>query len=477
MTKSVSNAAKVAADRAAKAANDAAKAAADAAKAAADAINSAIRAVERTANDGVKAVTNLVEDMTDGLSSHDMDKLIHVAASCVDVTGGLVGGILDSEELQASLVQETERTKSGELCFSAKVPNFAKMKFNIKNLNKLITIPDTTIRQCAPDFMEAAKALLGINMILPMAKSVIKAFENGGDGWTESSFVATDSMFVGPGCSGRTYGIQFTASLGGGAASGAGGGIAVEVGFQVGCMKDIPGHGTRFVIVPMWGFGAAVSAGYASPSVGIDANVYLYMPFGYYSSFGHELSIGAEVGIGENGGVSADVIFGCCTDPLKSGGVPLDITTKTVGVPGTSIKFKFPTSPFVKIALAGGHVGVSLSSKDLASQKFKLSRSNAMRNARLGRTGNIGGGLTDASVKLIQPSSGREIKTRKNPKTGRYEMLQERTAPVTLLQDDSKEKSKGKSKEGGDLTINIGYARACRKFDASAAACFSQFNP
>jgi len=202
----------------------------------------------------------------------------------------------------------------------------------------------------------------------------------------------------------------------------------------------------RWVIVPMWGFAAAVSAGYAGPGVGIDANVYLYMPFSFYEAFGHELSIGAALGAGPTPGMggAADVIFGCCTSPLSTNGVPLDIVTKDWRAPKPlGFKVKYPVKPFVRIAVTGGHVAVQIASTPLEPY----------------------------AVRLIQPSTGLEIKTQKNAHTGEYELLEDEDYNM-LLQDEDKENEKGV--EG---SINIGYARACRHFTSKAKKCFSSFNP
>merc|ERR1711988_1943597 len=144
-----------------------------------------------------------------------------------------------------------------------------------------------------------------------------------------------------------------------------------------------------------WGFAGAVSAGYASPGAGIDANVYLYKPFQYYKSFGHELSIGADVrGNSKPGhGGAADVIFGCCTSPLSNGRVPIDIVTQTKDF-GFGLKLKYPKSPYVRIKPTGGHVAIQVVSTPMEEE--------------------------EEQVRLIQPSTGKEIKVQKN-EDGDYE--------------------------------------------------------
>ena len=42
---------------------------------------------------------------------------------------------------------------------------------------------------------------------------------------------------------------------------------------------------------------------------------------------------------------------------------------------------------------------------------------------------------------------------------------------ISLLEDESKAKA-------GDITLNLGYARACRRFSSNTVGrCFSSFNP
>jgi hypothetical protein len=336
------------------------------------------------------------------------------------------------------------------------VPNLTKIRFDIKS-SGLVVIPNTTIKVCEPSWLVKAKAYFDFTnaatkkRIAGYAKKVLKSFGKAVS-WLDHHMDGVDGMLLGPRCHGSSFGLQFTATVSAGAAKVVGGSITLEAGFQVGCMDSLPGNfqghqgSKRMVIVPMWGFGAAVSFGFASPGAGIDANVYLYMPFSWYDAFGHELSIGASLGAGPKPGMggAADIIFGCCTSPLSNGGVPIDIVTKSKSIGGRrrlNITFKYPTSPYVRIALTGGHVAVQI----------------------------VATPAEPYAVRLLQPSTGVEIKTKLNT-NGEHEWIEPDKNQVALLQEQEKAK-------GIEGTINIGYARACRHYTARAAACFSQFNP
>lgn len=436
VSKHVSNAAKKAAD--------AAKKAADAAKKAAQ---SAYNGFMKTANAGVNSMDRAINKMSS--PPNYMAKLVNVAKKgsllTMDITKAIFG-VVGSEE-RASFIQELAQmhdksATKGRACFSKKIPNIAKTGFNIKNIKSPVSIPNKSIRFCEPSWMQKARQFFSLKRMVTWGKFVMNAWGKAFN-WVDNTFDARDQMFLGPRCNEATMGIQFTASLSAGAAKGAGGGITAEVGFQVGCMSGLPKNlqgkqgSRRWVIVPMWGFAGAVSAGYASPGAGIDGNVYLYKPFTYYKSFGHELSIGADVrGNAKPGhGGAADVIFGCCTSPLSKNGAPIDIVTKTKDF-GFGLKLKYPVKPFVKIAVTGGHVAVQIASTPLGEQE----------------------------VRLIQPSTGLEIETQTNS-AGEYEPVER----VSLLQDDA-------DADKVEVTINVAYARACRKF-AGAGDCFKKFNP
>ena len=106
-----------------------------------------------------------------------------------------------------------------------------------------------------------------------------------------------------------------------------------------------------------------------------------------------------------------------------------------------NVTFKYPTSPYVRIALTGGHVAVQIASTPAEPY----------------------------AVRLLAPATGLEIKTKQND-DGEYVMDEPDKDQMALIE----EKEKAQGIEG---TINIGYARACRHYTAQAADCFSKFNP
>lgn len=220
----------------------------------------------------------------------------------------------------------------------------------------------------------------------------------------------------------------------------------------------------RWVVVPVWGFSAAVSAGFGLPSVGVDANVYMYKPFAYFNDFGHELALGASIA-GSKASVSADVIFGCCTNPMNSNGAPLKIITKNIHIGWPiNLDLTFPTTPFMQVTPIGGSVQVEIIGTEATEE------------------------VQEENVKLIQRSSGREIHTQKGL-NGEYELIEDMAptdlvvseplvlpesseSPVALLEE------KEEAEAGGlEIKVNIGYARICRHFSSKAKDCFRSFNP
>jgi len=258
------------------------------------------------------------------------------------------------------------------------------------------------------------------------------------------------------------------------------------------------------VLVPMWGLVAAISAGYASPGLAIDANLYYYMPYTYYSAFGHELSIGAAGGSGlpkPGHGGALGIIFGCCTSPLSKNGVPLDIVTKTasfkIPIINKTWRLKYPVSPYLRVIPTGGHIAVQIISTEVGEEVRLIQPANhkeidldALEHA---------GNNPDKSLLLetnqyLNSMKKAALKDAKDPiqklakkcskladQASKYPKAVQEQA---LIEADSKMDSKAKDEliedEAGkaEFTINLAYARACRMFDPRKVKnCFNKFNP
>merc|ERR1719473_213581 len=198
----------------------------------------------------------------------------------------------------------------------------------------------------------------------------------------KNRFHAADGMLVGPSCSRDTsLAFQPTINFAVGGAHKVGGEISIEVGFQVGCMEDIPPEAglphhaaKRWVIAPVWGFGVVLKAGKQDPGAGIGANLYFYKPYKYYKYVGHELSLGAAVS-GKDYGASAHAIFGIppITIPNKQTSVDLNwmVPSSLRGGNNLKVSFGYPDITKTKVEWAGAHAAVDCDAKKVLQAAAK----------------------------------------------------------------------------------------------------------
>lgn len=361
----------------------------------------------------------------------------------------------ESVRMAGDLGEGDEEEESKKQCMDIKVPNIRKASFSIKNKD-LVKIPDKKLKFCTEKrspskilswFSRTGKHIaIKFLSMLPDQPSI-----------NPDDFHYEDEMFYGPSCAGKkTFALQSTVALEAGAAYGVGAAAVSEIGFMVGCMDG--GRWQRYFLAPKWGLAAQVTVGFALPAVGISANVYYYAPFTWFRDFGHEVFIGAAVSA-----VSADIIFGCCVSPMAKGGAPLAFATerKSLKIPLLGkLEFAIPKYPFVRFSQTGGHMAVVVAST----------------GEELGE-----GQGDDVSVRLFQKSTGRELGY--VPGHDGLTLLDPEQR-ATALEARKREESKRDLGEGEvdsgvlELTINMGYARACRRWKKKTIGrCLSDFNP
>lgn len=285
------------------------------------------------------------------------------------------------------------------------------------------------------------------------------------NGSPEEMFV--DGMVIGGGCSRLdSFGLQLTAGTGTEAARGVGGHAGVEVGMQFGCMDfggiSIGGRtieGKRFVVAPVWGFSGGISLGWAKLSApGLNINLGLSMPFGYYESVGHNINLGAG-GSGGGVGASAEVWFGCCTSPLAGPkkAMPIElstghwsISTPTVNlpfgltVPSVSFDLYYPKPPFVSMTPVGGAGTISM------DWDF------------IGKGGQNPGPKVPGVTELPLATGGRRLLRSRGSQDYRNSTLMQEEGPLGDLVDAF----------GVDASVQVIYSRVCRRF---FDGCFDSF--
>jgi len=257
----------------------------------------------------------------------------------------------------------------------------------------------------------------------------------------KNRFHAADGMLVGPSCSRDTsLAFQPTINFAVGGAHKVGGEISIEVGFQVGCMEDIPSNAglphhaaKRWVIAPVWGFGVVLKAGKQDPGAGIGANLYFYKPYKYYKYVGHELSLGAAVS-GKDYGASAHAIFGIppITIPNKQTSVDLNwmVPSSLRGGNNLKVSFGYPDITKTKVEWAGAHAAVDCDAKKVLQE----------------------------AAKAAARAAGEETEFDETTERG-------------LATAKSWERSYVQSKTSGvGFVVEIGYARCCRRFNPSGHA-------
>lgn len=241
----------------------------------------------------------------------------------------------------------------------------------------------------------------------------------------------------------------------------------------------LPSDISRFwAVVPMWGWGGAFSMG-SSSGGSLNANVYVYEPWSYWKDDSDEMSVGiagsvaTTNGWGLNGG-SADLIFAIPKSGIASKTSPVKVNTKRYKIPGTGNLCKGVgyvcegADKVCKYGCFGINRCIDKCYRDLVKPcEDKLVRECenmftipyfpkdplvTIQNPTGVHIGAQIWGSEEESVTLIQPSTGRKIPTAKNA-DGNWELVQEQ---------DTEQEETEEEVEKIDITLNLGYARACR---------------
>jgi len=365
------------------------------------------------------------------------------------------------EPPEINFVEDGVTVGGKKLCISLPIPDITSIEFDIFK-KKVISMGMMDIEVCAPpelgQLIDKAKDSVFLwdkTAIIAYAKMLLDVWfledSNVKLDWDSGDWELEDGQFV---CRANTerckcddvdsVGISFSISLGGGFTAVVGGGAAAEIGFQTGCMMGLPlTHADsaeraqgftnqRWVIMPYHGASISISVG-ADPgwSGGPASNFGFARPFEYMEDFGHDLTIGTDVGP-----FSGDIVRPCCRQPFSKEGAPFRFLYDSWEIPAPfNFAIYYPVFPFFSAELAGAGISGPVYAMDAE-------------------------GMADMEAMAQQQASFAEIPT---PTEEHMSLIAEKEAAA--------------AKEGG-LTINMGYARGCRRFDPKGLLeCFNKFNP